>query len=63
MISICAWRFNHTSTDLGKLCLSPLLVMLPELPMNSILKRSERQSFRLYGTLFQAEFCLISDNF
>jgi hypothetical protein len=40
MLSICAWRFNHTSTDFGKLCLSTLFVMLPELPMSFILKLS-----------------------
>jgi len=39
MISICTRRFIHTSTDFGKLCLSTLLVMLPELPMSFILKR------------------------
>ena len=43
MINIGAWRFNHTSTDFGKLCLSTLLVMLPELPMSFILKFTEHR--------------------
>jgi hypothetical protein len=38
MLSICSWRFNHMSTDIGKLCLSTILVMLQELPMSFILK-------------------------
>ena len=36
MLSICSWRFNHMSTDIGKLCLSTILVMLQELPMSFI---------------------------
>jgi len=39
MLSICSWRFNHMSTDVGKLCLSTILVIcLQELPMSFILK-------------------------
>lgn len=47
MLSICSWRFNHMSTDIGKLCLSTILVMLQELPMSFILKFTKHKFFAL----------------
>ena len=63
MLSICSWRFSHMATDIGKLCLSTILVMLQELPMSFILKFTKHRFLPQNDTLIREEFCLILDNF
>jgi len=47
MLSIWAWRFNHTSTDFGKL----------------VNNKPCSQVYRAQFTLIRQEVCLILDNF
>lgn len=61
MLSICSWRFDHVSTDIGKLRLSSILALLQEWPMSFTLKFTKQSA--LHSTLrsFREEFCIILD--
>jgi hypothetical protein len=50
MLSLCSWRFNHTSTDIGKLCLSTILLMLQSLNATTANNKSCSQVYR--GTVY-----------